>query len=112
MQGHRRQRRPTALDRPIGILVAPDHLGQLQLLVGQSAVNAGHHRQARQLAVDWCARGGNVQYQPYLQLPAGTAGINHIGPFLADVPVSQQWVVDRLNGRPAFSNCGLLPILR
>lgn len=70
------------------------------------------HAQARQLAVDWCRRGARVTYAPILQLPVpGGTGINHIGGLPADALQAQQWVVDRLSGRAASSNCAALPVL-
>ena len=65
------------------------------------------HSQARQLAVDWCGEGSNVTYAPLSNPSAGTKSIlNHVGPFITDQLAARNWVVDRLAGKPATSNCG------
>ena len=65
------------------------------------------HSQARQLAVDWCGEGSNVTYAPLSNPSAGTKAIlNHVGPFITDQSAARDWVVDRLAGKPAASNCG------
>ncbi len=64
------------------------------------------HAQARQLAVDWCARGAKVDYVPVGQLfPTGGTGLNHIGPAVSDSGAAQQWVLDRFAGKPVTGNC-------
>jgi len=70
------------------------------------------HAQARQLAVDWCARGGDVTYAPIL-LPNLGDGLltNHLAPLLADQTSAVAWLTARLSGAPASSNCGALPLL-
>ena len=65
------------------------------------------HSQARQLAVDWCGKGSNVTYAPLSNPSAGTKSIlNHAGPLITDQSAARDWVVDRLAGKPAASNCG------
>lgn len=64
------------------------------------------HAQAKQLAADWCARGAKVTYVPVIQ-PV-TTSVNHLGPAVTRALPSQQWLVDRLVGLPAFGNCGQL----
>lgn len=68
------------------------------------------HDQARQLAVDWCAAGGEVTYTP-VQLPDLGKGLitNHVSPLLADQSNAISWIKDRLAGAPASSNCDTLP---
>lgn len=70
------------------------------------------HGQAKQLAADWCAQGAEVTYVPVIQ-PVGTRGtaLNHLAPAITRSVFSQQWLVDRLKGRPSASNCALLGIL-
>lgn len=67
------------------------------------------HAQAKQLAADWCAQGVSVSYVPVYQ-PL-TTSLNHIGPAVTRALPSQQWLIDRLNGKRDSSNCGLLGIL-
>ena len=70
------------------------------------------HAQAKQLAKDWCAKGGNVTYSPSIQaFPSGGTGLNHITPIYVDSGTAFSWLTDRLNGKAASSNCGLVPIL-
>jgi hypothetical protein len=64
------------------------------------------HAQARQLAVDWCAKGADVLYKP-VDLPnLGSALINHFTPLLTDQGDAIAWLTDRLDGKPATSDCG------
>jgi len=68
------------------------------------------HAQARQLAVDWCAKGADVTYQP-IRLPNLGDGLltNHLAPLLTDQGDAISWLSDRLSGKPASSNCASLP---
>ena len=70
------------------------------------------HGQAKQLAKDWCAQGADVTYVPVIQ-PIGSGGtaLNHLGPAITRMVTSQAWLVDRLKGRPASSNCAALGLL-
>lgn len=70
------------------------------------------HGQAKQLAKDWCASGVNVTYVPVVQ-PVGSAGtaLNHLGPAITRSLASQDWLVDRLQGKPVASNCWALRVL-
>ncbi|MFC7343069.1 lipase family protein [Saccharopolyspora griseoalba] len=70
------------------------------------------HAQARQLAADWCAEGGEVTYEPVL-LPDLGEGLltNHLAPLLADQGAAIDWLTERLSGAPAGANCGALPEL-
>ncbi|WP_431880461.1 lipase family protein [Micromonospora chalcea] len=69
------------------------------------------HRQARQLAVDWCRRGGNVTYQA-ISLPNLGDKIltNHLVPLITDQGDAVAWMSDRLAGRTAYSNCWTMPL--
>ncbi|MEV1070000.1 alpha/beta fold hydrolase [Streptomyces sp. NPDC050263] len=69
------------------------------------------HAQARALAVAWCAKGADVTYKPVVLLPLGRALINHFTPLLVDQGDAISWLADRLDGRPANSNCSTLPLL-
>ena len=70
------------------------------------------HAQAKQLAKDWCAKGGNVKYEPAIQaFPSGGTGLNHITPIFVDSGKAFSWLTDRFNGKAASSNCLLVPIL-
>ncbi|WP_174536949.1 lipase family protein [Micromonospora chalcea] len=69
------------------------------------------HRQARQLAVDWCRKGGNVTYQA-ISLPNLGDKIltNHLVPLITDQGEAVAWMSDRLAGRTAYSNCWTMPL--
>ena len=69
------------------------------------------HRQARTLAADWCRRGGKVVYDPIVLAGGGSPLLNHFGPLLTDQGAAVDWLTNRLAGRPAISNCGMLPLL-
>ncbi|QCX28125.1 lipase family protein [Nocardioides jishulii] len=70
------------------------------------------HGQAKQLALDWCAKGANVTYRPVIQLASsGGLMLTHLGPLLTQQGSARDWVVDRLNGRPASSNCSTARLL-
>ncbi|WP_037577863.1 lipase family protein [Phaeacidiphilus oryzae] len=68
------------------------------------------HAQARQLAVEWCAKGADVDYVP-VRLPnlGDKLLTNHLAPMIADQTAAISWMADRLNGEPAASNCAGLP---
>ena len=71
------------------------------------------HNQVKQLALDWCAKGATVDYKPVVQpLPSFGTSLNHLGPMLTEGSASQQWLIDRLNGKPASSNCSSVPRLQ
>ncbi|MEV0239693.1 lipase family protein [Streptomyces sp. NPDC050674] len=71
------------------------------------------HAQARQLAVDWCRKGGEVTYKA-LDLPNLGDRIltNHLAPLIADQEAAISWLTDRLEGKPAASNCWTMPFQR
>lgn len=70
------------------------------------------HRQARQLALDWCALGANVTYVPVVQVvPTLGTGVNHLGPGVTRAASSQAWLVDRLEGKKVRSGCSAVPWL-
>lgn len=64
------------------------------------------HAQARQLAVDWCNRNANVDYEAVSQTfgSAGTA-LNHLGPAFTEAGAASDWLVDRLKGKFQLSEC-------
>lgn len=71
------------------------------------------HEQARQLAADWCAKGGAVTYEP-VKLPnlGDKIVTNHVAPLLTDQGKAVSWLTDRLAGKPAGpGNCGEVPRL-
>ncbi|WP_344239244.1 lipase family protein [Actinocorallia libanotica] len=70
------------------------------------------HAQARRLAVNWCAKGAKVTYQP-VELPnlGDKLLTNHFAPLLTDQTAAVSWLTARLNGKPAHSNCSALPDL-
>ncbi|MFJ3222648.1 lipase family protein [Streptomyces sp. NPDC086783] len=69
------------------------------------------HDQARQLAVDWCRKGGDVTYEP-IRLPNLGDKIltNHLVPLLTDQGDAISWLTDRLSGKPTTSNCWTMPL--
>ncbi|WP_329239903.1 lipase family protein [Actinoallomurus sp. NBC_01490] len=69
------------------------------------------HAQARQLAVDWCRKGGNVTYQPIVLPNLGDKILtNHLTPLLTDQADAVSWLTDRLSGKAAISNCWTMPV--
>ncbi|MFD9431911.1 lipase family protein [Streptomyces sp. NPDC060002] len=68
------------------------------------------HAQARQLAVDWCRKGGNVTYAA-VDLPNLGDKIltNHLAPLIADQGAAISWLTGRLKGEAATSNCWTMP---
>ncbi|MGI8334437.1 lipase family protein [Actinomadura scrupuli] len=68
------------------------------------------HAQARQLAVDWCRRLGNVTYVP-VDLPnlGDKILLNHLAPLLTDQSDAITWLTDRLAGKVTLSNCLTMP---
>ncbi len=69
------------------------------------------HAQARQLAVDWCAKRAKVTYKP-VTLPDLGDGLltNHLVPLLTDQGDALAWLKDRLSGKSAVSNCATMPV--
>jgi len=67
------------------------------------------HAQARRLAADWCAKGADVTYKPVRLPDLGSALINHFTPLLTDQGAAISWLTDRLDAKPATSNCADLP---
>lgn len=62
---------------------------------------------ARQLAVDWCAKGADVLFWTNEQPPLFNKMIvNHGLPMLVDGERALQWIADRFNGLPTAPNCG------
>ncbi|MDW8808280.1 lipase family protein [Streptomyces scabiei] len=71
------------------------------------------HAQARQLAVDWCRKGGNVTYQAVGLPNLGDKLLtNHLAPLIADQQSAISWLTDRLEGKPTASNCWTMPVQR
>ncbi|WP_280268053.1 lipase family protein [Nocardia wallacei] len=67
--------------------------------------------QARQLAVDWCAQGASVQFEPTTWLPPlfPSLGIGHLLEYLPATFAAHDWLTQRLAGTPAPTNCARLP---
>ncbi len=70
------------------------------------------HGQAKQLALDWCAKGAKVTYKPVVQL-VNTGGlmVSHLGPLLTHQASARSWLIDRLEGKAASSNCATARLL-
>ncbi len=71
------------------------------------------HRQSRQLAVDWCARGANVTYEPIFLPNLGDKIVltNHFLPLIEDQGSAIGWLTDRLEGKRVVSNCWRVPLM-
>ncbi|MEU3933769.1 lipase family protein [Streptomyces sp. NPDC029044] len=71
------------------------------------------HAQARRLAVDWCRKGGAVTYTA-VDLPdlGDRLLTNHLAPLITDQTAAISWLTDRLEGKPATSNCWTMPFQR
>ncbi len=71
------------------------------------------HEQARQLAVDWCRKGGSITYEA-IELPnlGDRLLTNHLVPLITDQGDAIDWLTDRLAGRAATSNCWTMPLQR
>ncbi|GGN43992.1 alpha/beta fold hydrolase [Streptomyces fuscichromogenes] len=83
--------------------------GPVRLATGVSD-NLVPHAQARQLAVDWCRKGGDVTYKPVVLPNVGSALLNHFAPLLTDQGDAIGWLTDRLAGKAATSNCWSMPV--
>ncbi|MER5477616.1 lipase family protein [Streptomyces sp. NPDC002734] len=69
------------------------------------------HRQSRQMAVDWCRKGGNVTYKAIVLPNLGDKILtNHMVPLLTDQGAAVDWLKDRLEGKAAASNCWSMPV--
>ena len=82
--------------------------GPVRLATGVSD-NLVPHAQARQLALDWCALGGDVTYRAVVLPGVGSALLNHFAPLLTDQGAAISWLTDRLAGEPTHSNCWTMP---
>ncbi|MEV3971361.1 lipase family protein [Streptomyces sp. NPDC050698] len=71
------------------------------------------HAQARQLAVDWCRKGGTITYEA-VNLPnlGDKLLTNHLAPLIADQGKAISWLTDRLEGKATTSNCSTMPFQR
>ncbi|MEV6540965.1 lipase family protein [Streptomyces sp. NPDC051665] len=83
--------------------------GPVRLATGVSD-NLVPHAQARQLALDWCALGGDVTYKAVVLPSVGSALLNHFAPLLTDQGAAISWLTDRLAGRSTASNCWTMPV--
>ncbi|MFG3288023.1 lipase family protein [Streptomyces sp. NPDC048179] len=83
--------------------------GPVRLTTGVSD-NLVPHAQARQLAVDWCRKGGDVTYTPVVLPSVGSALLNHFAPLLTDQGSAIDWLTDRFAGKAASSNCWSMPV--
>lgn len=64
---------------------------------------------AHQLALDWCARGADVEFWTNEQPPfLNKLVINHGLTYFVDGERALQWVADRFNGVPTTPNCAAL----
>ncbi|MFD9501254.1 lipase family protein [Streptomyces sp. NPDC060035] len=69
------------------------------------------HKQARQLAVDWCRKGADVTYKAVILPNLGDKLLtNHLAPLLTDQGSAVSWLTDRLSGKPVTSNCWTMPV--
>jgi hypothetical protein len=64
---------------------------------------------ARQLAVDWCAQGADVDFRTNEQPPfLNKTGLNHYLAGAVDIWPGMVWVMDRFKGLPTTPNCDSL----
>lgn len=77
--------------------------------MGRPAPPTTSYRTGRPAGWPWCAKGADVTYKPVVLLPLGNALLNHFAPLLTDQGDAISWLTDRLDGRPAGSNCATLP---
>jgi len=62
---------------------------------------------ARQLGLDWCAHGADVEFRTNEQPPfLNKLVVNHALPMVVDGEPAMQWIADRFNGLPTTPNCG------
>lgn len=62
----------------------------------------------RQLALDWCAQGADVEFWTNEQPPfLNKLDVNHALPMWVEGERGMQWIADRFNGLPTTPNCGL-----
>jgi len=64
---------------------------------------------ARQLAIDWCDQGADVQFWTNEQPPLfNKLDVNHALAYFVDGERGMQWIFDRFNRLPTTPNCGQL----
>ncbi|MEV6060843.1 lipase family protein [Nocardia asteroides] len=81
------------------------------LVTGSTNDDLVSYAQVRQLAVDWCAQGTSVQFEPTAWLPPlfPSTAVGHVLGFLPATVAAHDWLTQRLAGTPAPSNCAALP---
>ncbi|MFE5479676.1 lipase family protein [Nocardia sp. NPDC056541] len=81
------------------------------LIAGGTNDDVLTYPQVRQLAVDWCAQGATVQFEPTAWLPPlfPSTAIGHLLEFLPATVTAHDWLAQRFAGTPAPSNCAALP---
>lgn len=68
------------------------------------------HTQARQLAVDWCRKGGDITYEAVVLPNLGDKILtNHLVPLITDQGDAVTWLTDRLAGKPPTPTAGRCP---
>ncbi|MEV0542222.1 lipase family protein [Nocardia salmonicida] len=97
-------------------IVDQQRIGRLKpaapvLIAGGTNDDVLTYPQVRQLAVDWCAQGATVQFEPTAWLPPlfPSTAIGHLLEFLPATVAAHDWLTQRLAGIPAPSNCAALP---
>lgn len=65
---------------------------------------------SRQLALDWCAKGADVEFWTNRQPPfLNKLAINHLLPYFVDGERAMGWIADRFNGLPTTPTCADIP---
>lgn len=65
---------------------------------------------SRQLALDWCAQGADVEFWTNRQPPfLNKLAINHLLPYFVDGERAMGWITDRFNGLPTTPHCADIP---
>ncbi len=96
---------------PMKTLFEQQKLGRLR---PQSPVFVDHNRfdplvpyvPSRQMALDWCAQGADVEFWTNEQPPLlNKLVVNHGMAYFVDGERGMQWIADRFNGFPTTPNC-------
>lgn len=97
---------------PLKTIFAQQKLGQLR---PSAPVFVDHNRfdplvpyvPSRQMALDWCAQGADVEFWTNEQPPLlNKLVVNHGMAYFVDGERGMQWIADRFRGMPTTPNCG------
>lgn len=100
--------------QPLSDILAAQRLGTLKpqapVMISTNRYDSFSPSAAsRQLAVDWCRQGADVEFWTNEQPPfLNKLSINHLLPYFVDGERAMQWLADRFNGEPTTPNCATL----